>query len=219
MPLLVSRSVIGQSLITAYSHRTKPKPKTSLNLAAAMNGEHRRTLLEDRRASVATYIANDRELDVVVLDLLEEVRGTVNAGNGLIATDHGHLKRVDGWPVTHHAFGTDRHAILWSSRLSRFRAAMEHSNAQLVVLDINAASLTEADWNWLGIPQPAQEELAHWKRLMEEARESLPGATWVRHDQPKLPLASQSRDAGAQLSSAFHAVQNLVGGSHTKRDC
>ena len=85
-PMLVTRSILGQSIITAFSVRKSPTPKTALALDSAANSEQRQDLLRDRRASAKVEFSEDSDVDVVVLDLFEEIRGTVNAGNGFIVT-------------------------------------------------------------------------------------------------------------------------------------
>ena len=97
--VLVTRTVIGQSIITAYSIRKSHPPKTALDLASAEDNEQRLMLLRDRRASASTALPEDAELDFAILDLLEEARGTVNAGRGYIVTKHGHLRRMNGGPL------------------------------------------------------------------------------------------------------------------------
>lgn len=207
-PFIVTRSILGQSIITAYSVRKDAPPKTALDLASAEDNEHRLTLLRDRRASARTALAEDSELDFVVLDLLEEVRGTVNAGRGFIVTNHGRLRRMDGVPLIEREFGSDQHRSLWLSRLDRLNSATEASNATLVVLDIDATKLTDSDWNWLQIPQPSEKALTQWHRRVCEARERLHNAIWVEETTSSKSLDSTMDFAARSLASIVGQRQN-----------
>lgn len=202
-PILVSRSILGQSIITAFSIRNKTLPKTAIDFAATHNNEQRLVLLRDRRASASSALNEDPSIDFVVIDLLEEVRGTLNAGNGLIVTNHGYLRRVDGSSIVEHGFGTDEHGLLWSSRLDRLRKAVERIDAKLVVIDIDAAELRPQDWVWMGIPQPSDKVLEKWPVLINEARERLKNATWVSSGSPLSPLIVQADRLSRKLVEIF----------------
>lgn len=197
-PVLVTRSILGQSIITAFSVRKSPVPKTALDLAATANSEQRQDLLRDRRASAKAEFSADSNVEVVVLDLLEEVRGTVNAGNGFIVTNHGFLRRTDGSQLTEHVFGTERHRTLWKSRLERLSAASIENEVTLIILDADAEQLTAQDWDWLGIPQPTSEVLGHWSALIDEAKQQLSAATWISA-QVNAPLEDVARATGESL--------------------
>lgn len=207
-PILVTRSVIGQSIITAYSIRKRPPPNTALDLTSAEDNEHRLMLLRDRRASASTALSEDTELDFVILDLLEEVRGTVNAGRGFIVTNHGHLRRIDGGPLVEREFGSDQHRSLWLSRLTRLDAAIEESNATLVVLDIDATNLTPSDWDWLHIPQPSEAVLMQWHHRVKEARERLKNAIWIEETDRSNSLGSTIGLTAGNLASVIAQTQN-----------
>lgn len=200
-PFLVTRTVIGQSIITAYSIRKSAPPKTALDLTSAEDNEHRLTLLRDRRASASAALSEDTELDFVVLDLLEEVRGTVNAGRGFIVTNHGILRRMDGDSLIEREFGSVQHRSLWLSRLERLNSAIEASNATLVVLDIDATKLSSADWDWLHVPQPSETVLSQWHSRVREARERLKNAIWVEETDRSNSLSSTIDLAAKDLAS------------------
>lgn len=202
-PILVTRSVRGQSIITAFSVRSNPVPKTALDLVGAKSGEQRQLLLRDRRASASSAMREDPTIEVLVLDLLEEVRGTVNAGNGFIVTNHGALRRVDGSSLIVHEFGSERHSILWQSRLDRLAAAARDAKIRIVVLDIDATQLDDADWEWLDIPRPSADGIAAWQDAVVEAKRRIPDATWIPVDIGGRLLRQIAEDAGAQLSAAI----------------
>lgn len=207
-PFLVTRTVIGQSIITAYSIRKSPTPSTALDLASAEDNEHRLMLLRDRRAAASTSLSEDTELDFVILDLLEEVRGTVNAGSGFIVTNHGRLRRMDGVPLVAREFGSDQHRSLWISRLTRLDEAIEASNATLVVLDIDATKLTPSDWDWLHIPQPSEATLMQWHSRVNEARERLKNAIWIQETDRSKSLGSTIDFTAGDLASVVAQSQN-----------
>lgn len=197
VPFLVTRSILGQSIITAFSIRKSDPPKTALNLSSSEDNEHRLTLLRDRRASAKSALDEDSGLHFVVLDLLEELRGTVNAGRGFIATNHGLLRRIDHGRIVERHFGSRQHRALWLNRLDRLKSAVETSDATLVVLDIDATKLADTEWAWLRIPRPSAAVLEHWHLRVSEARECLTGAIWIGADSPTASF-SESIDAAAQ---------------------
>lgn len=190
-PLIVKRSILGQSVITAYSKRKHPIPKTSLITRRAQNNEHWRMMLADHRASARTAIQEDPTIQFVVKDMLEEVRGTVDAGNYFIVTNHKLMRRVDRGPMVKHQFGDERHRRLWRNRLSRFREAIDDSNAHLIVVDVDANHLEPADWSWLGVPEPPAPAIEAWVTLMNDARKILTNANWIDIHVSGNPLRQQ----------------------------
>ncbi|WP_432790798.1 DUF6270 domain-containing protein [Brevibacterium sp. K11IcPPYGO002] len=207
-PALVTRSILGQSIITAFSVRKSPIPKTALDLAATANSEQRQYLLRDRRASAKAEFDGDSDVEVVVLDLFEEVRGTVNAGNGFIVTNHGFLRRSDGSDLTEHEFGSKRHRTLWKSRLERLNAISIENGVDLVLLHADAERLTIQDWEWLGIPEPTVEVLDRWSAMMDEVREQLPAATWIDAE-VDAPLHDVATITGEKLAHVLTELKSL----------
>lgn len=202
-PLLVKRSILGQSLITAFSRRKTPKPKTQLNSRGAQNNEHLRMALADRRASASEIIGNDPTIQVVVMDMLDEIRGTVNAGNGFIVTNHGLIRRADGGKLIAHRFGDDRHRELWRTRLSRVQEAISQSNSRLVVLDVDAHELDRVDWEWMGLSRPHPSEMDKWHTLINDARELLSAAEWIPVCLDGVPLIEAAELAGSRVAEAI----------------
>lgn len=211
-PLIVKRNITGQSVIAAYTNRTKSAPKTSLITRRANNNEHWRMMLADRRASARAAINDDPTVQLVVIDFLEEVRGTVNTGNYFILTNHKLIRRVDRGPMVKHEFGDERHRRLWKSRISRLGSAIDKSTAQLVIVDVDASHLTPADWVWLGVPKPTPAAVDAWTSLMDDARELLPNATWIDIQTNGIPLSKQ---VGVSATHVTETIQRILSNGST----
>ena len=159
--------------------------------------------LADRRASASEIIGNDPTIQVVVMDMLDEIRGTVNAGNGFIVTNHGLIRRADGGKLIAHRFGDDRHRELWRTRLSRVQEAISQSNSRLVVLDVDAHELDRVDWEWMGLSRPHPSEMDKWHTLINDARELLSAAEWIPVCLDGVPLIEAAELAGSRVAEAI----------------
>ncbi|SMX98892.1 Phage-related protein, tail component [Brevibacterium iodinum ATCC 49514] len=200
VPVTVSRSILGQSVIAAFRMRAKPEPRTYLRLKDVRNPQHRRSILDDRRASARAALLADPTVDVVIIDFLEEVRGITYAGAGLTLTEHRKLTRADGQEVTHFAFGSAKHITLWRKRLKRMHAELAANNARLVILDMNVSSLNSSDWEWLGLNTPPREVINAWHTVMEEARSALPEAVWIPAEATNQPLPDRTKGIGRRIA-------------------
>lgn len=200
-PVTVSRSILGQSVISAFRMRGKSEPKTYLRLEDTLTPQHRRSVLEDRRGSARAALLADTTVDVAVIDFLEEVRGIAYAGAGLTLTEHRLLTRADGEDVAHFAFGSAKHMSVWRKRLARMHADLTTVNARLVILDVDTSALSHSDWQWLGLDEPSQEMIDAWDAVMEEARTALPDAVWIPVAATNQPLADRTNSIGRRIAA------------------
>lgn len=198
-PATVTRSILGQSIISAFRARPRSEPKTYLKLSESRITEHRRIALDDRRGSARGHLLNDSSIDIVVLDLLEEVRGVVHAGGSITLTDHGLLTRADGQDTSHLAFGSPRHRTLWVKRLTRLHTDLARTKARLIVLDVDAAEIATSDWSWLGMAPPSTEVIQTWQWAVNTARDKLSAATWLTIKPKGHRLPELAALAGAAL--------------------
>ncbi|WP_152345671.1 DUF6270 domain-containing protein [Brevibacterium sp. CFH 10365] len=201
VPVTVSRSILGQSVIAAFRMRAKSEPKTYLRLKDVRSPQHRRSILDDRRGSARAALLADPTVDVAVIDFLEEVRGIAYAGAGLTLTEHRNLTRADGHEVTNLAFGSAKHITLWRKRLARMREDLAAISTRIVVLDMNVSALNPSDWQWLGLNTPPREVIDAWVTVMEEARTALPHAVWIPLEETNQPLPDRTKGIGRRIAT------------------
>ncbi|WP_152345675.1 hypothetical protein [Brevibacterium sp. CFH 10365] len=149
----------------------------------------------------------DTERDFVVVDLLEEICGTVNAGRGFFVTYHDRLRRKDGVPLIERLIGSEEHRSPRLSTPNQLSSAIEASSATLLVLDIDAARRKSNDWDWLRIPQPTETFLSQWHHRVHEACDVLKSAIWFEETDRFKSLASTIELAAGDLASVVAQSQ------------